>query len=181
MREPRRAAERRRLDEGRRHVAAGRLRCCGELAPAVRDDRGDRRRIVGHGAVRLEEDQQHVGAANTAEVRRRERPIGQSPARGVRARLEHERELIAISREHGRREPITDGLEGVPQEEGRDEHRRERAERAARPRVAQTPLDARERPVQRAADHRDERGQPREKRDEHPWLSDLGQHRADVR
>ena len=129
VREPRAAAERRRRRVGRDDVPAGLGGGVRELVARRRDDARDRRLVVGHGAVRLEEQQQHVVAFELAEIGLRQRQSRQVAARIGRRGREHEPQLAAGT--SPRRAARTCGARAsraVAERVERDEHACDRAD-----------------------------------------------------
>jgi hypothetical protein len=102
--EPRRSAERRRLDERRDHLTAGFANRRVEPCPARGDWLSERRPVEADRAVRFDEYEIHVRALNSREVGGHRRAVGQRPR--SRNRLCNEPELPRIGADDGRGERV---------------------------------------------------------------------------
>ena len=181
--EPRLAAEGGRLDERRRHAAAG----LGDrrLQPPPRRGQGldEGVAVPAHRPVRLEEDDEHVGAGDPRQVgthRRRRTEVAQAgPARLVG-------ELAQLARERGRHRlghpDAARRLDAAPLRQAEQQHRDGRAaERPARHRPRRGGRNAPPGPARHEVEAQGNENEPRDEPRLEPRVGHEGEHRAHLR
>ena len=181
VREPRRSAEGRRLDQRRDHVAAGGVNGLVEIGAG----RGELRRHVGalegDRSVRLDEDQEHVRLFHQRQVGVHRR-TGRERVRRAQ-RPGDQTGLAGVGLDHRRREDRL-GLE-MPAEllghEQADHHHPGHEDRRTLLRVERGGRDAAKRPSKHDIEKREHGGHRRDDADDQPERRRPGDHRGDVR